>query len=181
MIAKKIAEELNMEIEISTTSSSSALKGVGNGNFHMAMAGFTTDISRDDITFTDNYYGDYVIILGNKNQDINKRICIALSKLKSAGDIDTIAKKYNLESTPAKEPETKPESKPESEEKQQTATEQTTTEGTGISYRVRKSADDSSSQAGAFSSLENAKKEANARKDEGYRVYDMSGNLIYTP
>lgn len=46
-------------------------------------------------------------------------------------------------------------------------------------YRVRKSADDAKSQIGAFSVLNNAKNMAD--KNSGYRVFDKSGKLIYTP
>ena len=45
-------------------------------------------------------------------------------------------------------------------------------------YRVRKSADDSKTQLGAFKSLDNAK--ALAEKNSGYSVYDTSGKLVYT-
>lgn len=48
-------------------------------------------------------------------------------------------------------------------------------------YRVRKSANDSKSQLGAFSSLDNAKKLAKEKKSEGYKVFDGSGKLVYTP
>ena len=44
-------------------------------------------------------------------------------------------------------------------------------------YRVRKSWADSKSQVGAYSSLDNAKKEAN--KHPGYSVYDDSGKCVY--
>lgn len=62
-----------------------------------------------------------------------------------------------------------------------TATETTTTSTTGssASYRVRKSATDSATQLGAYSSLDNAKKAADG--NAGYKVYDMSGNLVYDP
>lgn len=48
-------------------------------------------------------------------------------------------------------------------------------------FRVRKSADDATSQIGAFEDLNNAKKEADAHKAEGYKVYDDIGNLVYEP
>ena len=55
-------------------------------------------------------------------------------------------------------------------------------ENTGdIKYRVRKSAGDSDSQIGAFAEYANAVDLAKSRKSEGYKVYDMSGNLVYTP
>lgn len=46
-------------------------------------------------------------------------------------------------------------------------------------YRVRKSAQDSKTQIGAFSVLENAKKMAD--QNYGYKVYDSDGKLVYTP
>ena len=51
----------------------------------------------------------------------------------------------------------------------------TTTEE--VFYRVRKTWGDSSSQKGAFTSLENAKKCANS--NPGYSVFDASGNKVY--
>ena len=177
-IAKKLADELNMKIEISTASSSSAIKGTGNGNFDMAMAGFTTEGTGKNITFTDNYYKNYVIILGKDNTEFNERVCVALARIKNSGDIDTIAEKYNLESVAEKPRQYEPSSPAVQEEEPSQSAEE---EKPVISYRVRKAADDSSSQAGAFASIENAKKEADTRKDEGYKVYDMQGNLIYTP
>lgn len=44
-------------------------------------------------------------------------------------------------------------------------------------YRVRKTWEDVKSQIGAFSNLENAKKACK----EGYSVFDIEGNVIYTP
>ena len=52
-------------------------------------------------------------------------------------------------------------------------------EQTKVVYRVRKLANDSKSQLGAFVTLENAK--ALADKNSGYSVFDSSGNLIYSP
>lgn len=49
----------------------------------------------------------------------------------------------------------------------------------GVLYRVRKSRNDMSSQLGAFSVLDNAKKLAD--KNDGYRVFDSNGVLVYTP
>lgn len=46
-------------------------------------------------------------------------------------------------------------------------------------YRVRKTWSESTSQLGAFKSLENAK--ALADKNAGYSVFDSSGNAVYTP
>ena len=45
-------------------------------------------------------------------------------------------------------------------------------------YRVRKSWDDPSSQAGAFGSLANAKRMCDA-KGKGYYVFDDAGNVVY--
>lgn len=50
-----------------------------------------------------------------------------------------------------------------------------------IRYRVRKSANDAKSQIGAYSVFENARKEVDKRKGEGYEVYDMNGNMVYAP
>ena len=50
-----------------------------------------------------------------------------------------------------------------------------------VYYRVRKSAGDAESQIGAFNSFDNAKRLAESRKNEGYKVYDMDGNLLYVP
>lgn len=46
-------------------------------------------------------------------------------------------------------------------------------------YRVRKTATDAKTQIGAFSVLDNAKKTAD--KNSGYKVFDVSGNVVYTP
>lgn len=56
-----------------------------------------------------------------------------------------------------------------------TSTTETKTE-TKQMYRVRKSWDDAKSQTGAYSVLENAKKNCK----EGYTVYDNSGKAVYT-
>ena len=48
-------------------------------------------------------------------------------------------------------------------------------------YRVRKSWSDSKTQAGAYKKLENAKKKADEKKNEGYKVYDWDGNVVYEP
>ena len=48
-------------------------------------------------------------------------------------------------------------------------------------YRVRKSWSDSKTQAGAYKKLENAKKKADEKKSEGYKVYDWDGNVVYEP
>lgn len=46
-------------------------------------------------------------------------------------------------------------------------------------YRVRKTATDAKTQIGAFTVLDNAKKTAD--KNSGYKVFDVSGNVVYTP
>lgn len=50
-----------------------------------------------------------------------------------------------------------------------------------ISYRIRKTADDSSTQIGAFSDLERAKAFAKSHATDGYKVYDMYGNIVFEP
>lgn len=60
----------------------------------------------------------------------------------------------------------------------QTATPPTSTAKTTI-YRVRKSADDSKSQLGAFSVFANAKKLAD--ENASYSVFDLNGKLVYSP
>jgi len=46
-------------------------------------------------------------------------------------------------------------------------------------YRVRKSANDATTQIGAYAVLANAKKQADTHA--GYSVYDMNGKLVYSP
>lgn len=50
-----------------------------------------------------------------------------------------------------------------------------------ISYRIRKTADDSTTQIGAFSDLERAKAFAVSHTAEGYKVFDMDGQLVFEP
>lgn len=50
-----------------------------------------------------------------------------------------------------------------------------------IAYRVRKSANDSKSQIGAFADLERAKNFARGNASDGYKVFDMNGNLVFAP
>ena len=187
-IAKAIARELDMEIEISTMSADDAISGTGDGTYHMSMGGYTSATKGSNVSFTDNYYNDYVIMLSNNDTEISNNICIALNILKSNGTIDSIIKSYtngeNLvyENKPNDTIEIIVEDIPEvlpedaaAENPEETKTEEK------ISYRVRKSADDSNSQLGAFSGLANARREADKHKDLGYRVYDINGNLVYTP
>lgn len=181
-IANAIAKELNMDIEVAVLSQGSAISSTGNGTYDMAMGGLTTSVSGNNITFTDNYYGDYVIILGS-NGTLNNKICAALSKIKSEGTAKEIMERHNVHNLPKEEIQEEPKETPpaKKDEPKQEETVPDSGQNTTISYRVRKSADDSKSQLGAFASLENAKKEANAHKDDGYKVYDMKGKLIYTP
>lgn len=48
-------------------------------------------------------------------------------------------------------------------------------------YRVRKSANDGTSQIGAYAVLANAKHQADEHAAQGYKVFDMSGKLVYEP
>lgn len=193
-IAKAIAQELNMDIDISTMSSAAAISGTASGSFDMAMAAFTASVEYDDVTFTDNYYDDYVIILNRDNEEINNKICVALATLNRNGTTLNLIEKHNAgkvsDEEEAPEKKTADESEKSVSSKDTEKDDNTNISATDkenetptstISYRVRKSADDYKSQTGAFASLENAKKEANAHKDEGYKVYDMNGKLIYTP
>lgn len=75
---------------------------------------------------------------------------------------------------PAQKPAQKPVEKP-AEEKQPEA------EKPAIAYRIRIAADDSKSQIGAFADLERAKNFAAQHAADGYKVFDMSGNLVYAP
>lgn len=50
-----------------------------------------------------------------------------------------------------------------------------------VFYRVRKSANDTTSQIGAFNDFNYAKALADKNKKAGYKVYDNYGNLIYIP
>lgn len=61
------------------------------------------------------------------------------------------------------------------------ATPSSTPSSGSINYRVRKSADDASSQIGAYKELANAKQAADGKKNEGYKVFDINGTLIYDP
>jgi N-acetylmuramoyl-L-alanine amidase len=66
-------------------------------------------------------------------------------------------------------------------EKKATATKSATTTQTNKKelYRVRKSWSNAGTQLGAFTSLKNAK--ALAKKNEGYKVYNSSGKVVYNP
>lgn len=58
-----------------------------------------------------------------------------------------------------------------------TTTTSSTTTTSATLYRVRKTWSDASSQIGAYSSLENAKKACKT----GYSVFDSNGKVVYTP
>lgn len=62
-------------------------------------------------------------------------------------------------------------------ERSATSTASSSTSATPTLYRVRKTWSDASSQIGAYSSLENAKKACKT----GYSVFDASGKIVYTP
>lgn len=55
-----------------------------------------------------------------------------------------------------------------------------TTEITQL-YRVRVSWSDVKTQAGAYSSLQNAKNRADELASQGYKVFDSNGKVVYTP
>lgn len=172
-IAKAIANELEMELEISSVSSAkTAVNGTEDGSFHMAMGGITADSVQGEITFTDSYHKEFVILLSPKNTRLNNKICTALSHLKKNGEIKKIADKYTI--TPKNEEnETEPDN---------TALQEAESNSSPvISYRVRKDGADPATQLSAFASLENAIKEVHDHAGEGYKVYDMSGNLVYEP
>jgi len=48
-------------------------------------------------------------------------------------------------------------------------------------YRVRLSWEEPKTQIGAFKDLNNAKELADSRADEGYKVFDDNGKVVYTP
>ena len=54
-------------------------------------------------------------------------------------------------------------------------------ETTETIYRVRKTADDSKTQKGAYKNLQSAKDLANKNAAAGYKVFDQNGKLTYTP
>lgn len=98
------------------------------------------------------------------------------------------------EPEPAEEPEKKEETAPAPVEKETPKKEETVKkketvkkEDAAISqtdpvmYRIRKSAGDSTTQIGAFSDLERAKAFATSHAADGYKVYDMYGNIVFEP
>lgn len=179
-IAASIADALNMELEISAvTSADGAVNATADGSFHMAMGALTADSSKDGITFTDSYYKDCVIVLCPKNSRLNNKICSALSQMKSKGEIDKIT--GNAEDKAEREEEKEESNAEKNAEVTAPAAETPAGDSSKIAYRVRKDGSDPSTQLSAFAGLENAVKEVNDHPGEGYKVYDMSGNLVYEP
>lgn len=82
---------------------------------------------------------------------------------------------------PQENPATTPAAKPTPKPAVSAPVQQPAAEKPAIAYRVRKTADDSDTQIGAFADLERAKNFAAAHAADGYKVFDMSGNLVYTP
>lgn len=60
-------------------------------------------------------------------------------------------------------------------------TSSSTTTETSELYRVRVNWEDSKTQAGAYSILANAKSKADELAEQGYRVFDNNGQVVYTP
>ena len=88
--------------------------------------------------------------------------------------------------TPATQPAQKPAQKPVVKpDKKPAASVQTPEEekpaAPAVAYRVRKSANDSKTQIGAFADLERAKRFAIGNASDGYKVFDMNGNLVFAP
>lgn len=79
---------------------------------------------------------------------------------------------------PAEKPAEKPVKKPVASTSKP---KETKPAAPAVSYRVRKSANDSQSQIGAFADLEKAKNFARGNASDGYKVYDMEGNLVFQP
>lgn len=84
--------------------------------------------------------------------------------------------------TPATKPAEKPVAKPA--KKPATSVQKPAEEkpvAPAVAYRVRKSANDSKTQIGAFADLEKAKNFARGNASDGYKVFDMNGNLVFAP
>jgi len=79
----------------------------------------------------------------------------------------------------AKEPEKTPEPAPVV--KEEPKKEAPAQRPGGIAYKIRKSAGDASTQKGAFADLNKAKAYADGLAEEGYKVFDLDGNLVYDP
>ena len=50
-----------------------------------------------------------------------------------------------------------------------------------VKYRVRKGSYDSKTQIGAFANYSKALEFVKDRADEGYKIFDMNGNILYDP
>ena len=59
--------------------------------------------------------------------------------------------------------------------------QETAPQVTGFLYRVRIEADDVKSQIGAFAILQNAINRAEENKEQGYKVFEVTGALVYDP
>jgi|GEM_PF-5103960 len=85
------------------------------------------------------------------------------------------------EPTPTPAPAPTPAPVVKEEPKEETPAPAPTEQPAAIAYRIRKSADDKDSQIGAFADLNRAKAFADAHAAEGYKVFDLEGNLVYQP
>lgn len=65
--------------------------------------------------------------------------------------------------------------------KKSTDTSSSTTTETSELYRVRITWEDSKTQAGAYSILANARSKADELAEQGYKVFDSKGQIVYTP
>ncbi len=176
-IARAIAAKLGMELEIFNTSAADALSGTESGTYNMAMGTYTQSSDNGNVSFSDNYYGDYAIMLSNIHSSVSSDICVALSDLKADGTIAGIMDRYKDVKVTEEKPE---EEAKKAEEKTPNQPAEKKEEGE-IAYRVRKSANDSTTQMGAYAGLSAARRAADKHKNLGYKVYDTNGNLVYAP
>ena len=89
---------------------------------------------------------------------------------KDESNFETDEDEFEMETDEETKTKTKTETKPEPQKPQQQPM-----------YYVRTSANNSTSQLGAYNDLNNAKNKANNNKSKGYKVFDKYGNLIYDP
>lgn len=89
--------------------------------------------------------------------------------------------KEELKEEAKEEPKPVPAKKPVQDKKPAVMEPPVVSETPAIAYRIRKSANDSDTQIGAFADIERAKSFAAAHAGDGYKVYDLNGNLIYQP
>ena len=118
---------------------------------------------------------------------------------------DEVKPETNAEETPATKPVETPAPKPATKPAEKTATksapkpaakpaekpaqepvvaqqpEQPAQTAPAVAYRVRKSANDAKSQIGAFADFMKAKRFAIGNASDGYKVFDMDGNLVFAP